>query len=73
MSQLTEQQAFLAMFFFLETEYRLAPTGEIGGLLGSLSLLPDGSPADPAVKEQWQKAVQAARNGEVNAELVLSK
>jgi len=61
------------MFAFLEAEYHLAHSGEIGGLLGAMSLLPNGSPADPAVAAQWHKAVQAALKGEVNASLVLSK
>jgi len=60
------------MFAFLEEEYRLSPSDEIGGLLSSMSLLPDGFPADPAVAEQWSKAVQAACSGEVDAALVIS-
>lgn len=73
MIQLSTHQAYLAMFAFLEEQYRLCPSGEIGGLLGSMSLLPDGSPADSAVASQWQMAVQAACGGEVSAALVLGK
>lgn len=73
MTQLSPHQAYLAMFAFLEEQYRLCPSGEIGGLLGSMSLLPDGAPADSAVANQWQKAVQAACAGEVSAAVVLGK
>lgn len=64
---LTEEQAYLAMFSFLEAEYLLISSDEIGGLLGSMSLLPDSSTADPAVKDQWREAVARALNGEVNS------
>jgi hypothetical protein len=59
------------MFAFLKEEFRLCPSDEIGGLLGSMSLLPDGSPADPAVAKQWQKAIEAACSRQVSAALVL--
>ena len=70
---LTEEQAYLAMFSFLEAEYLLTSSDEIGGLLGSMSLLPGGSTADPAVKEQWKESVDRALRGEVNAVLTLTK
>ncbi len=71
MPQLTEQQAYLAMFAFLVAEYELAKSDEIGGLLGSMSLLSDGTPADPAVLQQWRDAVSLALGGQVNAALNL--
>jgi hypothetical protein len=70
---LTGKQAYLAMFSFLEAEYLLTSSDEIGGLLGSMSLLPDGSTADPAVKDQWKEAVDHALRGEVNTALTLTK
>ncbi len=70
---LTEEQAYLAMFSFLETEYLLTSSDEIGGLLGGMSLLPDGSTADPAVKDQWKEAVAHVLRGEANAALTLTK
>ena len=73
MANLTDQQAYLAMFAFLEAQYQLSSSGEIGALLGSLSLLPDGSPADPAVENQWKTALVAARGGQVNATLNITK
>ena len=73
MLNLTEQQAYLAMFAFLEAEYRLTSSDEIGALLGSMSLLPDGSPADPAVKEQWTEALATALGDRVDATLTFTK
>lgn len=73
MALLTNQQAYLAMFAFLEAEYELSKSGEIGALLGALSLLNDGLPADPAVKTQWEKAVLAATSGNVDAGMKLRK
>ncbi|MES2259713.1 MAG: hypothetical protein V4724_14420 [Pseudomonadota bacterium] len=69
MITLTEQQAFLAMFAFLEAEFALGKSDEIGGLLGSMSLMADGFPVDPAVWEQWKESVRAALANEVDAAL----
>jgi len=71
MTFLTSQQAYLAMFAFLVEEYKLTGSDEIGGLLGQLSLLADGGPADSAVVEQWDLAVQLALAGDVDADLRL--
>jgi hypothetical protein len=72
MTMLSTHQAYLAMFAFLEKEYRLCPSDDIGGLLGSMSLLPGGMPADSAVVEQWREAVDAALAGTVDAGLTLT-
>jgi len=69
MTFLTSQQAYLAMFAFLVEEYKLTGSGEIGGLLGGVSLLANGAPADSAVLEQWDLAVQLALAGDVDAGL----
>lgn len=58
-TMLTVRQAYLVMFEFLRQHYERGPTDEIGGLLGSLSLLPDGQPADAAVQSDFDKAVAA--------------
>ena len=73
MSKLTEQQAYLAMYSFLEAEYRLSASDDIGSLLGSMSLLPDGLPADPAVNKQWHEALAVALGGNVNATITFTK
>lgn len=54
---LTQKQAFLAMTMFLETYFRQTQADDIGGLLGSMALLEDGSTADPAIWHDWQYAV----------------
>ena len=61
---LTAQQAYLAMFEFLRQHYERGPSDEIGGLLGSLSLLADGQPADAAMASDWQAAVTAVLSAE---------
>ena len=64
---MTEHEAYLAMFAFLEAHYQRGPSDDIGGLLGALSLLPDGSPADAAMTADWSEACKAARDGRVDA------
>lgn len=56
---LTTRQAYLAMFEFLRQYYERGPSNEIGALLGGLSVLPDGQPADPAYGVDWDAAVMA--------------
>jgi hypothetical protein len=62
--RLTPRQAYFCMFEFLRQHYERGPTDEVGGLLGSLSLLQDGQPADAAVTGDWAKAVDAVMNAE---------
>ena len=56
---LTPRQAYLAMLEFLRRYYERGQSDEIGGLLGGLSLLGDGQPADPAQTADWEWAVRA--------------
>jgi hypothetical protein len=60
MNQLNPQQAYQAMFYFLEQHYNRTQSDAIGALLGSMSLLQDGSPADPALWQDWEQAVDQA-------------
>jgi hypothetical protein len=55
--RLTPHQAYLCMFEFLRRHYERGPTDAVGGLLGNLSQLPDGQPADPAYAGDWSEAV----------------
>jgi len=71
--KLGHDEAYLAMFAFLEAHYFRSKSDDIGVLLGDLSLLSDGSPADPAVTEDWSNAVAAARAGKVDATMKLRK
>ena len=60
---LTPNEADLAMFIFLRNYWQRGHSSEVGALLGSLSLLPDGNPADAAVKSDWNEAVRVALSG----------
>ncbi|RKH66231.1 hypothetical protein [Corallococcus aberystwythensis] len=69
---LTIQEPYAAMYEFLKEQYGLSPSDELGGLLGSMSLLADGTPADAAVWTDWMRAVQNARQGAVDMRLNLT-
>jgi hypothetical protein len=73
MTDLTIKEAFLAMYSFLENEYEISKSDDIGGLLGSMSLLHDGGTADPAVMQDWENAVNKVKAGEVSAFLEIQK
>ena len=59
--------AYLAMYDFLERYYRLTGSDDVGGLLGSMSFLADGSTADPAISEEWEECVARASAGQIDA------
>ena len=63
---LSVQQAYLCMFEFLRQHYERGPTDEIGGLLGSLSMLADGASADPTLMSDWLDAVKRVLDAEAN-------
>jgi len=46
------------MHCFLERYYQATRSDEVGGLLGGLSLLPDGSTADSAFQTEWLESVE---------------
>ena len=54
--------AFVAMVKFLERYYEMTRADDVGALLGGLSLLPDGDPADPGFKREWIEAVKASES-----------
>ncbi|HAC65515.1 MAG TPA: hypothetical protein DCF68_18785 [Cyanothece sp. UBA12306] len=58
MNKLTEKQAYLAMIEFLDYYYEQTQSDEVGELLGSLQLLEDGKPADPAMWKDWLKSIE---------------
>lgn len=62
METLTSEQAYAAMFYFLDQFYTRTKSNDVGGLLGAMSLLDDGLPAD-AIVADWQEAVQLATKG----------
>ncbi|MDD1526930.1 hypothetical protein C7U92_02320 [Bradyrhizobium sp. WBOS7] len=61
---MTEAQAFSAMFIFLEEAWKRTRSDGLAMILGGMSLLEDGTPADPAVVEDWKSAVARALSGE---------
>lgn len=71
MNNLSEKEAYAAMFAFLENHYRLTESDDLATLLSSMSLLPDGSTADPAIQEDWLYALEQARAGKVRVDLQL--
>jgi hypothetical protein len=60
---LSEQEAYAAMFVFLENRYKLMDSDDLGALLGSMSLLPSGGTVDPAIWEEWLAAIKDAKSG----------
>jgi hypothetical protein len=48
---ITVEEADKAMFLYLENLYTLTKSDDLGGFLGSIVILPDRKPIDPAV---WQ-------------------
>jgi hypothetical protein len=73
MEKLTDKQAYAAMFHFLERIYLRTQSDELGGLLGSMSVLKDGSTADPAILRDWNEAVEYALSGYKPAQLKLKE
>lgn len=69
---LTSAEAYLAMYAFLSKQYDLG-CEELGAILGSMSLLPGGAAADPALDRDWSEAVSAAKAGRVDARLQLGE
>ncbi len=63
---ITVKEAYAAMFSYLKSLYDTTGSDDLGGFLGSMSMLEDGTPADPGVWDDWMRAVQQARAGQVN-------
>lgn len=58
---LTIEEAYKAMFSYLENLYFQTNSDDLGGFLGSMSLLPDGKPADPSIWDEWLKSVSKSK------------
>lgn len=72
MTALSEIEAFQAMFLFLREVYERTESDDLGSLLGAMSFLPDGNPADPATWSDWQMCVKKAKEGTVDIEMRLA-
>lgn len=66
---MSEEEAYLAMFAFLDMHYERTQSDDVGSLLSSMSLLPDGKPADRALWGDWLECLERARRNDVNAKL----
>jgi len=67
--ELPMHAAYLAMYAFLADRWERLPSRALGTLLSEMSLLADGGPADPAIREDWERAIGKVKNHEVDARL----
>lgn len=72
MKAMTDEQAYAAMFYFLNQFYQHTKSDDVGGLLGAMSLV-QGTPADPTIAEEWEEAVEFALGGGKAGNLVLTR
>ena len=61
-------KGYRAMFRFLEAYFERTKADEVAVLLGSMNLAEDGKPMDPAMWQDWLKAVQEAISGDQDVE-----
>ncbi len=71
-TKLTLHEAYSAMYRFLVHEYEMTGSDEIGGMLGSMSLLEDGGTADPAVWSDWLQSVEKVLDGDNDIRLQIA-
>ena len=72
-TELSVESAYKTMFVFLENYYQLTGSDEIGGMLGGMSLLEDGTTADPGMWEDWLDAIKQVQFGKSNICLKITK
>ena len=53
MENMDVKMAYQVMLRFLENYFERTQTEDIGALLGSMSLMEDGMPADSAMWQEW--------------------
>jgi len=68
---LTEKEAYEAMYAFLEQIYETTESNDIASVLGGMCFLPEGSTADPSVWSDWLECALRAKAGQVDANLRL--
>ncbi|MBX3450256.1 MAG: hypothetical protein KF777_11885 [Planctomycetaceae bacterium] len=71
--EISVKEAYLAMYSFLDELYSKYGYEQLGGLLGGMSLLPDGSTADEAIWHDWLRCIEKAKAGQIDAELRLNR
>lgn len=67
MDTLTVDEAYLAMFAFIEKRYRLTSSDDLAAFLSDMSLQFSGGTSDPAIQGDWEESVELARAGKVDA------
>ena len=68
---LTIKEAYKAMYFFLENLYKRTKSEDLAEFLGSMSLLKDKLPADPAMWNDWLQAIKKAQKKSSSIDLNL--
>lgn len=66
---LTEKEAYAAMYAYLVTVYERTQSDDLGGLLGDMSTIGDGETADPAVWFEWLQCVNRVKQDKVDTNL----
>lgn len=61
-SFLTFDEAYDAMFAYLDEYYNRTKSDDIGSLLSGMQLLKDGCSADPAAMHDWKESVKKILN-----------
>lgn len=69
---MTEEEAYAAMFIYLDEIWKIHKWEPLAIILGDLALLEDGSSADPVAMQDWKAAVARARAGEKAGNLGIS-
>ena len=70
---LTPKEAYAAMYLFLCELYRKAGYDQLAGILGDMSLLDDGTTADPAYWQDWLRMVEKSKQQNPDIGLHLQK
>ncbi|MBD2310801.1 hypothetical protein H6G20_03785 [Desertifilum sp. FACHB-1129] len=63
---LTEKEAYAAMYAYLDAVYERTKLNDLGGLLGDMSTLEDGTTADPAVWHEWLRCVNQVKQSQID-------
>ena len=58
--KLTVDQAYKAMYIYLNALHEMTGSDDLAGFLGGMSLASDGKPADPAISQDWYAAIEKA-------------
>lgn len=66
---LTEKEAYAAMYVFLVKLYERTQSDDLGGLLGDMSTTGDGETADPAAWHEWLQCVAQVKQGIFDVDL----